>query len=96
MADIRIRVEHGLARETAQRAAATVLAKMAEKMGVQAAWNGDEATLSGTGVKNGSVVVDDQHITVDVTLGLMAKPMKGFVEEKIRQGLNKALGRAEA
>lgn len=91
MADIDISVAHGTDRPTAREKTDTVLQKMAEKMGIGVRWEGDTAELEGTGVKSGRVTVGDETVTVSVKLALMAKPMKGMIEEKIQDGIERAL-----
>jgi putative polyhydroxyalkanoate system protein len=91
VADIDISVAHGTDRETARGQADAVLRRMAAKMGLTVSWTGDRAELEGTGLKSGQVTVDDTEVTVSVRLALMAKPMQGMIEEKIRDGITRAL-----
>lgn len=91
MADIDIQVEHGTDRDKARAAAEKGLARMADKMGLKVEWSGDAATVAGTGIKACSVQVGDEAVAISVTLALMAKPLKGTIEQQIRSGIERAL-----
>jgi putative polyhydroxyalkanoate system protein len=92
MADVTVEQPHDGDQARARSSAERVLARMAEKMGVRAHWEGDTAHLSGgMGLKSGTVRVGPASIQIEITLALMAKPMKGMVEEMVRRSLAKAL-----
>lgn len=91
MADIDLRVPHDGDRGAARAAAEKGLARMAGKMGLDVRWDGDRAAVSGTGIKACSVTVGSAEVTVEVSLALMAKPMKGMIEQQIRHGIEKAM-----
>ena len=92
MSDIHVKIPHGSTREKAREVSEKALAKMEEKMGLTVVWNGDKATLGGTGVKKGHFEVDETSITVDIDLTLLAKPMKSMVEGMVRSRFEKYLG----
>jgi transcriptional regulator of aromatic amino acid metabolism len=54
-------------------------------------WSGDgrSADLSGSMFK-ARFAVDERRVTCDIELSLMAAPMKGMVEEKLKHQLDKA------
>jgi len=89
MSDITIAQKHSLGATKAREETDRALARMAEKMGLVISWDGNQARLEGTGIKNARVEVTDDLITVDITLGLFAKPMKGMIEGKIREKFSK-------
>ena len=91
MADVSIEQPHGGDQAKARAGAEKMLARMAEKMGVTAEWKGDVAHLTGgMALKSGTITVGPTSIKVEITLALMAKPMKGMVEEMVRKSLAKA------
>lgn len=61
-----------------------------KSMGVDAVWQGDTLQLSGKGVK-GTVAVSTQNVAINLDLGLPASLMKGKIEAKIREGLERHL-----
>ncbi len=61
-----------------------------KSMGVDATWQGDDLQLNGRGVK-GTVKVGADRVVVNLDLSMPASLMKGKIEEKIRQGLDKNL-----
>lgn len=85
MADIFVENPHGVTTEEALAYTTASMNRMAEKMGLEVDWKGNKATMKGTGVKDAWIEVDDTNVTISITLGLMAKPMKGFIENKIRE-----------
>lgn len=91
MADIEIRVPFEVGRDEARAAAEKGLARMAAKMGLDVRWIGDRAEVAGTGIKACAVTIAEREVAIEVTLALMAKPMKGLIEQQIRQGIEKAL-----
>jgi putative polyhydroxyalkanoate system protein len=82
MADIRVERRHTIGKEAALAAALRVAERMREKAQVQYRVNGDAIELERSGAK-GSIVVGDQSVLAEVTLGLLLKPMRGFIEQKI-------------
>ena len=91
MADIDLHVPHNGDRAAARVAAEKGLGRMAAKMGLDVKWNGDRADVSGTGIKACTVTVGNADVEIEVSLALMAKPMKGMIEQQIRQGIEKAM-----
>ena len=72
------------------KAGITAMMEKMKQMGVEADWKGDSLHLAGSGVK-GVVEVTAGKVTVNLDLGLPASLMKGKIEEKISQGLDKQL-----
>ncbi len=82
MADIRVERRHTIGKEAALAAALRVAERMREKAQVQFRVNGDTIEFDRSGAK-GRIVVGDQTVLVEATLGLLLKPMRGFIEQKI-------------
>lgn len=92
MADINVKVPHGKDIATVQPVVATILDKMAGAMGFEVSWSDATATLSGAAIKKGVVAVDATNVTVEISLALFAKPMRGMIEGKIKEKFEKHLG----
>lgn len=63
-------------------AALRVAERMQEKAQVQYKVKGDTIEFERSGAK-GKLVIDEQTVTAELTLGLLLKPMKGFIEGKL-------------
>ena len=61
-----------------------------QSMGVDTQWKGDTLQVSGKGVK-GTVDVTASQVAVHLDLGLPASLIKGKIEDRIREGLDKQL-----
>jgi putative polyhydroxyalkanoate system protein len=82
MADIRVERRHTIGKEAALAAALRVAERMREKAQVQFRVNGDTIEFDRSGAK-GRIVVGPETVLVEATLGLLLKPMRGFIEQKI-------------
>ena len=82
MADIRVERTHALGKEAALQAALRVAERMKDKAQVNYRVVGDVIEFERTGAK-GRLTVSADRVVAEVTLGLMLKPMRGFVEGKI-------------
>jgi putative polyhydroxyalkanoate system protein len=82
MADIRVERRHTIGKEAALEAALRVAERMKEKAQVQYRVNGDAIEFERSGA-SGRLVVSDQNVVAEVKLGLLLKPMRGFIEQKI-------------
>jgi putative polyhydroxyalkanoate system protein len=82
MADIRVERRHTMGKDAALTAALRVAERMQEKAQVQFRVMGDVIEFERSGAK-GKIAVSDQTVTVEATLGLLLKPMRGFIEQKI-------------
>jgi putative polyhydroxyalkanoate system protein len=96
MATIDIRRSHQLPKDAARGKAEELARSMEEKMGVRWRWEQDKITFdvpagAAKGTK-GTVEVADQEIRVSIDLPFLLRPMKGMVETKVRERLEKALG----
>ena len=82
MADIRVERRHTIGKQAALAAALRIAERMQEKAQVQYRVDGDAIQFERSGAK-GRIVVSDQSVSAEVTLGLLLKPMRGFIEQKI-------------
>lgn len=83
MADISKTQNHSMdiaiVKERVEKAAGDI----AKKMGVKYTWSGDVCDLKGSGLKNGKITVTDSTVSIELTLGMMAKMMKPVIEKEI-------------
>jgi putative polyhydroxyalkanoate system protein len=89
MAKIQIEKPHTMAVSEVKTTIDGLLGRM-ESMGIKLEWNGDNLQLSGKGVK-GQVAVSPDKVSINLDLGMPASLMKGKIEQKIRDGLEKHL-----
>ena len=83
MADISKTKNHSMDIATVKERVEKVAGDIAKKMGVKYSWNGDVCDLKGSGLKNGKITVTDSSVSIDLTLGMMAKMMKPVIEKEI-------------
>lgn len=91
MATIEISRSHWLGKDEAREAAEGIARRLESKLDVKYRWEGDDLRFERTGAK-GRIHVADGAVRVEVDLGMMLRPMKGKVEQKIHQYLDEALG----
>lgn len=91
MADIEIRRDHALGREEAKRRVDVMMERLGEKYPISVAWvEDDRLSLKSTGV-DGEVSVSDTAVDVTITLGFMAKMMRGTIEGEVERALERGL-----
>ncbi len=90
MATIDVTKTHNLGKERARKAAEAVAERLKEKIEVQYQWAGDVLEFQRSGA-NGRIHVSDSEVRVEVDLGLMLRPMKGMITEKVGDYLNRYL-----
>ena len=83
MADISKSKNHSLDVDSVKQRVEKVAGDIARKMGVKYTWNGNTCDLSGSGIKNGKIVVSDAAVSIEINLGMMAKMMKPMIEKEI-------------
>lgn len=85
MAEISMRREHGFDDPTDVRSRIEGLAeKVASRIGGSWKWDGDEAVCEARGAK-ARVGYDECEISIDVSLPLMLRPLRGKLEDKIEE-----------
>ena len=92
MADIHITRPHRLDRTTAKARLQQVAEDLQRHYGITASWEGDTAHLAGPGIRKGTVGVFESSVSVQITLGLMAKAFRGRIEDRILARCEEVLG----
>ena len=90
MAHITVEREHTLGKELARAKAEQLARKLEDKYGVESSWAGDTLKLKRAGV-NGTVLVAEDSLRIDVKLGLLMSAMSGTIKSEIEKALDKAL-----
>lgn len=91
MADISITKKHTLGVDGAKANLQKVADDLKKNYGIKSAWDGNTGTLSGTGLKKGTVEVTEDAVKVELTLGLLGKAMKGQIEKEINAKVDSVL-----
>lgn len=86
MPNIDIEQPHHMGRAQARATVQDIALAMHAKLGVTHDWQGDVLHFAGTGV-NGTIAVTDQDVRVTARLGLLLGPLKGRIEQDMRQRL---------
>ncbi len=93
MATIEISRPHTLSKDDARQKAEELAKGMAEKLGIEWKWAGDTIEFHApSGMAKGAkgqVIVREKEVRVEVDLPLMLRPMKGVVEGKIKERLDR-------
>ncbi|MDR6935066.1 MULTISPECIES: polyhydroxyalkanoic acid system family protein [unclassified Luteibacter] len=87
MAKIDIRRPHGKTVAEARAVVDAVASRMNEKLGTEGGWQGDTYLFARSGVK-GAIAVSAADVHVTAELGMLLTPMKGMIENEIRQKLD--------
>ncbi len=95
MADISMKRTHELGLKGARVAADKMAEKLGEKFDLTGDWKGNTLHFNRPGV-NGTLVVTDHDMQLEVTLGFMLKMMKGPIEKAVYEQLDKVLDAAKA
>lgn len=90
MATIDVSRSHTMGKDRAREAAEGIAKRLENKLDIKYRWEGDDLKFERTGAK-GTIFVTDDKVRVAVDLGMMLRPMKGTVEQKIKQYLDEAL-----
>jgi len=98
MAKIDIRRPHGMSEDAAKRRAEDLARRLEARRGVKWRWEGSTMKLDapagpaqGT---RGAVSVDAYSVRIEVELPLLLWPMRGVVESKIHERLDRVLGKS--
>ena len=92
MATIDIKRDHSIGKDQARQVAEKIAERLKDKIQVTYRWDGDSLRFERSGAK-GSIDVTDKNVRVAIELGMMLRPMKGMVEEKVNKYLDDALSR---
>ncbi|HJK97361.1 MAG TPA: polyhydroxyalkanoic acid system family protein [Polyangiaceae bacterium LLY-WYZ-14_1] len=90
MPTIDVRRRHDLGLDQARAAADRIAARLEEKAQIKHRWEGDVLRLERSGA-NGRIDVGATEVRVQIDLSLMLRPMKGQVERKVHDYLDRYL-----
>ncbi|MDA3864256.1 MAG: polyhydroxyalkanoic acid system family protein [Deltaproteobacteria bacterium] len=88
MASVNIKRNHNLNKDELKSKIESLKDQIEKDYKVKSSWKDDNTmSISGTGIKKGSLNFDDSSINIDIKLGMLASALKG----KIESGINKKL-----
>ncbi len=90
MAVIRITRNHRLPRADLRAQVESLAREIEDKLQARCRWEGDTAHFSRSGA-SGSIKLDDEHIAVEIALGLALTPLKSRVEKTVNERLDQML-----
>ena len=94
MAEISMRREHGCEDPTDVRSRIEGLAdRVSDRLGGSWRWEGDDAVCEARGAR-ARVGYDDTTISIDVSLPLMLRPLRGKLQSKIEEYYERYFGGA--
>jgi putative polyhydroxyalkanoate system protein len=91
MADISIKRNHSVDIGVLRGRLEELAQDLKKKYGVRHRWEGDRCLLDGAGIKQGLVAISPTTLTLELTLGLMAKLLKPKIEAEINKKIGKVL-----
>lgn len=96
MATIDIRRSHSLSTEMAKQRAEELAKSMEAKLGIRWRWEGDrikfDAPSGAAKGASGQVSVDASTVRVEIDLPFLLRAIKGTVEGKVNEKLDKLIG----
>ena len=90
MPNIHIKRSHKLTREEARARVEEIAKDLKKKLDAKYAWKGDSLQFKRTGA-SGSIDVGKDFIDINIELGMLLSPMKGKIEQSIREHMKVAL-----
>ncbi len=90
MPSIHIREAHNLGLATAKQRVEKLAGQLNERLGVTHTWSGDTLEFERSGA-TGTILVEQNAVTVDVKLGIMLAAFKGEVEKQLKGFLEEHL-----
>ena len=91
MADISKTKEHNLDSEELRKRLDGLADEMKSKFGINHRWEGDVCHLSGSALKKGTLTMSDKSVSIELTLGMMAKMLKGQIDKEVESRMTKIL-----
>ncbi len=82
--------EHGLGKDEARKRVCGVADELCDKYDLNAAWNGDELKINGSGI-HGRIAVAEQSVDVVIKLGFALSMMSSVIRTSIEDALDKHL-----
>lgn len=96
MADISKTTPHQLDQSVLRPRLEELAKDMSKRFGLTHKWEGDICHLSGGALKDGRVVMTDTTVSIELTLGFMAKMFKPKVEEQVEKWIDRIVHGKEA
>ena len=87
---MRIRRSHNLGLEEARNRADRIADDLKKQYSVRSNWEGDALHVEGNGI-SGQLLVDEQHIELQVKLGFALKLMEGPIRSVIERTIDEEL-----
>ena len=87
---MRIRRSHNLGLEEARNRADRIADDLKEQYSVRSNWEGDALHVEGNGI-SGQLLVDEQHIELQVKLGFALKLREGPIRSVIERTIDEVL-----
>lgn len=87
---MKIRRSHSLGLEEARKRADRIAADLEEQFSLRTDWQGDALHVQGNGVR-GQLHVDEQHVEIQITLGLALKLMEAPIRSVIEKAIDDEL-----
>jgi putative polyhydroxyalkanoate system protein len=95
MPTIEVRRSHVLPKEEARKRAEDLARSLEQKLGLEWRWEGDRIVFGASGGvakgTQGAVHVGEKEVRVEIDLPLLLRVMKGKVESKVQEKLDKLL-----
>ena len=89
MADIQIQIKHNKNTKQLKKEISQAINQKVDEFRMTADWDGLTCNL--TGPAKGILKLQDKHIDVEISLGLLIKPFKGEVKKRVEAALNAAI-----
>ncbi len=89
MADISKSANYDFDIETMRSRLTDLAEEMSRKFGIKYHWDGDICVLSGSALKRGAINMTESTVSIELTLGMMAKMFKSQVEKEIDSRIRK-------
>ena len=94
MSDINLVRSHSLSIAKAKTLVQRAAGKLATEYDLESEWHGNTLRFHRSGI-DGQILVTDSQIKLSVTLGLLKKPFKGKIVDRIEHDLDKLLAKTE-
>ena len=91
MADISKTREHNLDSEELRQRLDVLAEEMKRKFGINHRWEGDICHLSGSALKSGTLTMSATSVSIEITLGMMARMLKGQIDREVEARMTKIL-----
>jgi len=92
MASINISRNHSKSLSEIKNLIDDLASDVKKEYGVDMSWQDERSlSISGTGIKSGSVNISDSNIEINIKLGMLASAFKGKIEDGLNSKLDELL-----